>query len=272
MAEFYKVNSEKIVGGPGRLVVKDYDGTFPEKISDVIDVTDPYDLKAGWIDLGSTNDGITTSRGFDTNDFEVDQVMGVVDQEITGWTHTLQTTLAENDVENRQLAIIGGQIIETPPVLGTATTLTGALGIGATIISVTSAVGMTAGGFINLSEGGKVETKAIARIQGNTVYLKSAVSNAYTVAAAVAPVTELGSKRMGFGTVDNIPFKTYAVISKKKDDSLYMCVIRKAKVSGDDKEQAFGKDKRTIPLALNAFPVDDVPQDENVYYEIEQII
>lgn len=272
MADIYKVNSNRIVGGPGRLVVKDYDGTFPEAISDVMDVADPYDLKDGWKDLGSTNDGITTSRGFDTDDFEVDQVMGAVDTEITGWTHTLETTLAENDVENRQLAIIGGTIIETPPVLGTATTITGALGIGATIVTVTSAAGMTAGGFVRISEGANAETKKINRVQGSTIYLDSGVANAYTVAAAISPITELGYKRIGYGTVTDIPFKTYAVISRKKDDSLYMCVIRKAKVSGDDKEQAFGKEKRTIPLALVAFPVDDVAQDENVYYEIEQTI
>jgi hypothetical protein len=272
MADIYAVNSNNIIGGPGRLVVKDYDGTFPDTISDVMSITSPYTLQAGWKDLGATNDGITTSRSFDTEDFEVDQVVGAVDTDITSWEHTLETNLAENTIENRQLALIGGTIIETPPTLGTATTLTGATAIGATIINVTSAADLSAGGFVQLSEGGNVETRQINRVEGTTVYLEKSLANAYTVAAEVSPVTEIGYKRIGFGTVNEIPFKTYALISQKKDGTLYMCVIRKAKIMGDDKEQTYGKEKRLLPLQLAAFPEDNVPADENVYYEIEQIV
>src|SRR4051812_44330378 len=118
MPDIYKVNSDNIIGGPGRLVFKPYDGTYPDTISDVMDIASPYDLADGWLDVGATNDGITTTRSFDTDDFEVDQVIGAVDTDITAWTHTLSTTLAENSVENRQLALIGGTIIETAPVLG----------------------------------------------------------------------------------------------------------------------------------------------------------
>jgi hypothetical protein len=271
MADIYSVNSDNIVGGPGRLVVADYGVDFPDAIEDVMTTTAPYDLQPGWRDLGATTEGITTSRGFDTEDFEVDQVAGAVDSDITSWEHTVETNLAENTVENRQLALIGGTIIETPPVLGTATTLTGAVAVGATIINVTSAAGLAEGGYVNLVEGDFDETFKISRINGTTVYLAEGTENAYTIAAVVSPVTSLGTKRIGYGSVNEIPFKTYALISQKKDGTLYMCVIRKAKISGDEKEQVYGKEKRVLPLQLIAYPDDNSPQDENVYYEIEQI-
>lgn len=272
MADIYKVNSGNIVGGPGRLVVKEYDGTFPDSISDVMSMTDPHDLLNGWRDLGATNDGITTSRSFDTEDFEVDQLIGAVDTDITSWEHTLSTNLAENTIENRQLSMIGGTIIETAPVLGTTTTLTGAVVAGATIINVTSAAGISAGQFLEISEGSFLENKKVSRIQGNTIYLDSPLEAPYSAAAMVAPVTELGTKRIGFGTPGFVPYRTYALISKKKDGSLYMCVIRRAKVSGDAKEQVYGKEKRLIPLNLTAYPVDSEVAEENVYYEIEQVL
>jgi hypothetical protein len=272
MPDIYKVNSDSIVGGPGRLVFKRYDGTFPETISEVMDLTEPHDLVDGWKDLGATNDGITTTRSFDTEDFEVDQVVGAVDTDITTWSHTLETNLAENSVENRQLSLIGGTIIESPPTLGTATTLTSAVSVYATILTVTAAAGFSAGGFINITEGAMTETKQIDRIVGNTIYLKSPLDNAYTLTSAVAPVTELGYKRIGFGTPTNVPFWTFALISRYKDGTLYMAVFRKCKVTGDDKEQTYGKEKRLLPLQLSAFPEDNAPQEENVYYEIEQVI
>jgi len=272
MADIYKVNSSNIVGGAGRLVLKPFDGTYPDKIEDVMDTASPYALKAGWRDVGATNDGITVSRGFDSEDFEVDQVVGPIDQDITGWSHGLSTTLAENTMTNRQMALIGGTIIETPPTLGTGTTLTATAAINATILSVTSAASLTAGSFIQISEGANLESKQINRVSGNTVYLETPLTKSYTTAASVKPVTALGSRRIGFGTVQNLPTYTFVLISQKKDGSLYMAVIRKARVTGDDKEQTFEKGKRTIPLDLAAYPADGVAQSENVYYEIEQTV
>ena len=272
MADIYKVRSENIVGGAGRLVCKPYDGTFPETIEDVIQVQSPYNLTAGWKEIGATNDGITVARGFDTEEFEVDQVIGAVDTDITSWTHTLEADLAENYIENRQIALIGGQIIESPSEKGTATTLTTEVGINATILKPTAVTGFKEGGYLEITETGKSEKAQISRIQGGAIYLSSPLKNAYSKTASVAPITKLGYKRIGYGTVSNIPEFTFALISQKKDGSLYMMVIRKAKISGDDKEQEFSKEKRLLPLQLTAFPVDGVPQEENVYYEIEQII
>lgn len=272
MADLYKVRSENIVGGPGRLVCKPYDGTFPDTIEDVIQITDPYELAEGWKEIGATNDGITVARGFDTEEFEVDQVVGAVDTDITSWTHTLETDLAENTIENRQIALIGGQIIESPAEMGTATTLTREVGLNATILTVSSVDGFNVGGYVDITEGENSESRKIARIQGSSLYLTSPLGNAYTPEAAVSPIVKMGYKRIGYGTASFLPEFTFALISQKKDGSLYMMVIRKAKVSGDDKEQSFSKEKRLLPLQLTAFPVDGVTQEENVYYEIEQIL
>lgn len=271
MADLMRVNSGNIIGGPGRLIVKPFDNTFPEKISDVIDLTAPYDLKPGYEDLGATNDGITVSRSFDSEDYEVDQVLGAVDTDITAWNHTLTTTLAENTEKNKQLSMVGGAIVDVPATYGAATTLTAGVAAGATILSLTSAAEAEVGLFIELSEGGNVESHKIVAVNGSTVTLATALKNAYTVAAAVRPVLEPGYRRIGFGTPPDIPYHTYIVISKTKDEKLHMNVIRKAKVSGDDKDQVYGRDKRTLPLALSAFPVDDVPESESVMYEINQI-
>lgn len=271
MADIYNVTSSNIVGGAGRLVCKPFDGTFPDSIDEVMDLMSPYGLKSGWRDLGATTDGISTSRGYDSDDFEVDQYVGAIDTDITGWNHSLETQLAENTVENRQLSLIGGTIVETPPTLGTATTLTAAANTNTSIINVTSATDITAGSFVQISEGSNTELRQVNRITGTTVYLEKPLANSYTTAASVRPVSSLGSRRIGFGTVQNIPEYTYALISQKKDGSLYMAVFRKCKVTGDDKEQTFEKGKRTIPLSLAAFPVDGVPTEENVYYEIEQL-
>jgi hypothetical protein len=274
MPDIYSVNSSNIVGGAGRLVVKPFDGTYPDSIGEVMDLTNPERLMSPWTDVGATTDGITTTRGYDSDDFEVDQRIGAVDTDITGWTHGLETNLAENTPANRKLALIGGTIVETPPTLGTATTLTAPSAINATILTVASSTDITAGSFVQISESGNsgAEMKQVNRVQGNTLYLETPLSNSYTTAASVRPVTSLGSRRMGYGTPQNIPIYTVALISQKKDGSLYMAVFRKCKVAGDDKDQTFEKGKRTIPLNMSAFPVDGVAQEENVYYEIETVV
>ena len=269
MPDIYNVNSRNIVGGPGRLVVKAFDGTYPEAIEDVMQGPEAgYELTAGWRDIGATTDGINVSRGFDTEDFSVDQVNGVVDTDITDWTHTLETSMAENTVTNRQLALVGGTIIETAPTFGTETTTTGALAQGATIVNLTSSAEFVAGGYANIDG----VNYRIESVTANSIVVSPGMVAAVDAAAVARPVTALGSRRIGYGTVDDVPFMTYALISQKKDKTLYMQVIRKAKVSGDDKTQTFGKEKRTLPLALNAYPDDAAAKEENVYYEIEQVI
>ncbi|MEH7114509.1 hypothetical protein V7124_19410 [Neobacillus niacini] len=268
MADIYSVNAENIVGGPGRLVVKPWDGTYPETIGEVMSLSSPFSLTGGYWDLGATVEGITINRAFETEDFTVDQVSSPVETSITGWTHNLTTSLAENTVENRQVALIGGTIIETDPVIGTSTTTVSMTAMNGTLLNLTDASAFTVGGYLEVSG----ETYRIASISGNTVTLERGVTSEIAASASVSPITELGTRRIGYGTVNDVPFYTYALISQKKDGSLYMAVFRKCKVTGDDKEQVFSSAKRVLPLAVNAFPDGNIDSTENVYYEIEQVV
>jgi hypothetical protein len=268
MADIYTVNSQNIVGGPGRLIFKQHDGTYPGDITEVMSTTSPYDLTAGWRDLGATSEGINIARSFDTEDFSVDQLTGPVDTDITEWTHTLETQLAENTVENRQVALIGGDIIETPSELGVSTTTTGDMAAGATIVNVTDATAFDPDGHLELLG----TTYKIQSIQGSAITITPGVPEPVVTGASVSPVLNLGTRRIGYGTVTDIPFLTFALISQKKDGSLYMAVFRKCKVNGDDKEQVYGKEKRLLPLALNCYADGTQAQEENVYYEIEQVL
>lgn len=268
--DIFKVNSEDYVGGPGRLVFADLSVPAPERISDVVGTSAPYDLKSGWRDLGATTEGISVSRGFETEDFEVDQVYGPADTDVTSYSHSLSTQLAENNVRNRQLALVGGEIIETPAETGEAQSLAGPLAKGARNVTLTTPdTEFKVGGWLELSGG---ELKKIASVNNGTLVLESGVSKAYSAEDSVSPVIALPSKRIGYGTKRDIPLHRYAVISQKKDGTLAMTVIRKAKVTGDDKEQTYTKGKRTLPLALQALPEDGIRDDENVYYEIEESI
>lgn len=266
MSNLYKVTAKNIVGGPGRLVWAHYGTTPPTAIADVMD-TATYELEPGWKDLGATSEGIETSRSFETEDFEVDQLKGAVDSDVTGWTHTIETQLAENTVENRQLALIGGPIVETPAVTGTATTTTTALAVGATIVAVTTATDFTGGKYAKIG----TQIVKILSITGNSLYLAEPINAVLTSGASAAPVTTLGTKRIGYGTTSDIPMIMLALINMKKDGSLYMAVYRKCKVSGDDKTQGYSKEKRLLPLQLQAFPEDTAAETENVYYEIEEV-
>jgi hypothetical protein len=116
MAEFYKVTGTNVVKGAGRLLVADTATTFPTEIDEVIALADEvgppavdiYDAREDWTDVGATFGGITITRGFDTEGFSVDQVNGDLGEDITGWTNTIETALAETSLANFDLAWIGG--------------------------------------------------------------------------------------------------------------------------------------------------------------------
>lgn len=273
--DIYKVNSKDVVGGPGRLVVRDFncegaDVEWPEKIGDVMEPYGDYKLKDGWRDLGATNDGITTSRGFDTEDVEVDQSLQPIDDFIESWEHTMETNLAENTIENRQMAMIGSPIEEVSPETGSEIALKNSPKAGATLVKVEDASEIKSGQFVMIGD----ETIKVSKVDDDKITLASAICKDYEQETdKVTPIKELGYKKIGYGTVEDRPFVTVALISQKKDGTLYMAVFRKCKVAGDDVEQSFEKgETRYLPLNLAAFPVDNVSTEENVYYEIEQVL
>ncbi|WP_153465133.1 hypothetical protein [Sediminibacillus terrae] len=265
--DIYNVNSAEVIGGPGRLVWAPYGTEAPTKISDVMNLSSPYDLNDPWTDVGATNEGITVNRSFETEDVTVDQSIAPIDDDITGWNHTLSTQLAQNTVENRKLALIGSTIEEVPPETGTAAALSNDVAAGATTLKVASTTEFSEGGWLQIGE----EIKRISKVSSDSIYLAEPLNTSYTATDEVTPITELGYKRIGYGAVEDRPMIMLALINQKKDGSLYMSVYRKCKVSGDDKEQNFQKATRYLPLNLAAYPDDTAPTDENVYYEIDQV-
>ena len=110
---FLKVNGTNVVKGAGRMMIADTSADHPTAIADVIDLTAGatlYDAQADWTDVGATTGGIVITRGFETEGYTVDQVQGDLGEDVTGWTNTVETSLAETTPENFQLAWVGSAI------------------------------------------------------------------------------------------------------------------------------------------------------------------
>jgi hypothetical protein len=269
VGQFYRIGSKNVFGGPGRLLVAPYGSPRPAKISDIIDLTS-YDLKdgAGWREVGATSDGIAPSRGFDTDDVEVDQSIQPIDQTITAWTNTLSTNLVEDTIENRQLAMVGSAIQEVPPALGTATTQTGATAIGATVLTLTAVTGITVGSYVKV--GDEVKKVALVDSENKKITLSTPLLAAHEAEGTVTPITELGYKKISYGAPSEVPEFQMALLAMKKDGSIYAAVFYRCKVSGDDVERTYQKGTLTIPFNVVCNPVDDLPEDSNVFIEFEQ--
>jgi len=269
-----KWNKAEILGGPGRLVINDDISLRPTKISDVMDLTAPFALKEGWRDLGATQEGINISRGFDTEDFEIDQSVQPIDRTISSFTTSLSTTLAQDSINNRQLAMIGGTIKENAATLGEPVTLTAPTLIGAKVIKVGAVTGIQKDGFVIVGD----ETRQVANVDAGTktVTLKKSLEKAHEADTleqkSVTPVTELGTKEIGYGAPSEIDHFQTAIISKMDDGTLRLTVFYDTTLSGDEVETTYGKDKKVLPIGLTAFPVDDLPEDENVFKEFQQTV
>jgi len=103
------VSINDIFGGGARLIYANDDVSKPTKLSDILN-TDTGVLVSGWNDLGATDGGAAMTRGFDKETWDVDQVLGAIDEFITSWNVMLETNLAEASLENLQLAWEGGTI------------------------------------------------------------------------------------------------------------------------------------------------------------------
>ena len=263
----YKFDKKNIQGGAGRLIVGEDTTKRPDKISDVMDL-ETFELKEGYKDLGATTEGIQQSRGFETEDVEIDQSTTPIDTSITNWTNAISTTLMETHTENRQLAMCGGSIKETAATLVTGTKLSAAIAKDARLLKVTSAADFKEGGFAKIAD----ETIQIASISNNIITLKKGVSAPVEADADVTPIKELGTKAISYGAPSSIPAKQLVLISQREDGTFLMIVYYEVKLNGDSVETTFDKNKRTMPIGFVAFAQDDLPEDENVFKEIEQVI
>lgn len=270
MQDLFKVNASNIVGGAGRLITAPYGTKLPKAIEEIIDPI-TFDLAPGWSDVGATTEGIKVGRSYDETEIEVDQIQGPVETSITKWVHDISTQLMEYTIENRQLALIGGQIIQSAPKYGTAVKTKGELGIGATIISFAAAPGadFKEGGYLKIAN----QTIKIVAIQGSSVTIETSLAAATAEGTDVTPIISLGTKYIGYGTVSDAPLRSAALITRnEKTGALSVSVFRRVKVSGDSKEITKGKEKYAIPLGFKAFAESGVQTSENVFYEIEQVI
>jgi len=96
------VDKKNITGWSARIIVATPWTTKPVKFWDIFDVWDA--LKAGYRDIGATDWGVTLSRWYDKESWEVDQVLWTIDEFVTDWNMGLETSLAETDIENLKLA------------------------------------------------------------------------------------------------------------------------------------------------------------------------
>ncbi|MGM0215069.1 hypothetical protein [Enterococcus sp. AZ109] len=266
--QFFNFNKKNIQGGAGRLIVGEDPSFRPTKISDVMDMK-TFELKPGFRDLGGTTEGISRSRGNETEDVVIDQSVTPIDTTVSGWTNTIGTTLMETDINNRALAWVGGDITETAADLGDPATLAAAANKGNRKIKVAAGKGTSFAGvrFAKIGD----ETIAISQVSGDIVTLKEGVGQAYTTTDTLTPVNELGTKTISYGAPTSIDSHSLTLIVKREDETFLMIHYYETKIS-DSVETNHGKEKATLPVSFTAFAQDDLPEDENVYIEIEQVV
>jgi hypothetical protein len=120
MPDFHRtyVNEESFIRGAARLLWAGSTVTFPTSISSVINMS-LYDATASWNELGATKTGIQISVNNSEESFDVDQILGNIDTQPTGWEVSVQTALAEMTLERLQVAWEGYPVTtDTAPTSG----------------------------------------------------------------------------------------------------------------------------------------------------------
>ena len=268
----YVFDKNQITGGAGRLIMGEDPSFRPESIEDIMPTSGPqkFQLKEGFRDLGATTEGIAQSRGFDSEDLEIDQSLTPIDSPITAWTTNISTTLMQASMENRQLAMAGAEIKETLPEYGTAVKLVAKVQKGGNVLKVAAVTGFEVGGFLKIAE----DSREITSIDTDAMIIrvKKGLSEAADVDAEVKPVTKPGTRSISYGSPAVVPAFQLILISKKDDGSLTMTVYYEVKISGDEVEMSYSKEKRTLPLSFKAFAQPDLPDEENLFKEFEQLV
>lgn len=97
-SDFYTkgVSRANVLGGPARVIISKRSlTTYPEKISDVLDLT-TYEPAANWHDVGHTSEPFEISDGFDTTDW-ISQQLGRINVQVGNWNRTISFTAMEMD-------------------------------------------------------------------------------------------------------------------------------------------------------------------------------
>lgn len=99
----FPYNISNLLVGAVRILYAPVSVALPTKISDVIDPETPYAAKTGWLEIGATTDSFTYTRGFDTEGLEIEQTAGVLFEEITDITRTIELAMAELTADTLKL-------------------------------------------------------------------------------------------------------------------------------------------------------------------------
>lgn len=256
-------SAANVTGGAGRLVWAPYGQATPDGFDDVIDLA-TMELKPGYKDFGYTDGPIEVSRAVETTDVEVEQSDVPIDSYVSGGAHSVTAGLKESTIENKQIAMMGAQIIETPIQYGTSTTTTADAAIGATTIVVTSATGITEGGHIDVAG----QVRAVSAVNGLNVSISKALTVAVTSGGVVKPVLSFAIKKLVFGSKNERQAMQIVLLSQNRRGGKMMSVFHNVKVSGEESTVSYGKEDQVIPLNLVAFPDAGLDNDRDVYFEI----
>lgn len=258
-------SAANVTGGAGRLVWAPYGQATPDTFDDVIDLA-TMELKPGYKDFGYTDGPIETSRSIETEDVVVEQSDLPIDSYVSGGAQTVSASLMESTIENKQIAMMGARIIESPIVYGTSTTTTADAALGANVIVVTSATGITVDGHIDVAG----QVRRVTAVNGLNISLNKALAVAVASGGVVKPVVSFATKKLVFGSKNERPAMQIVLLSQDRRGQKMMSVFHNCKVSGEEVTISYGKENQVIPLSLVAFPEADMDDDQNIYFEITE--
>ena len=111
MADFFRtaINDNTFIRSPARLMWAGTTIAFPTSIGDIINLS-TYDAQTGWNDLGATKTGITVTHNNTEEEFDVDQILGIIDVRPVSYEQAVTTALAEASLQRMQVAWQGGEI------------------------------------------------------------------------------------------------------------------------------------------------------------------
>lgn len=111
MGDFFRtaINDDTFIRGPARLMWAGTTIAFPTGIDDIINLS-TFDAQTGWNDLGATKTGITITHNNTEEEFDVDQILGIIDVRPVSYEQAVTTALAEASLARMQIAWQAGSI------------------------------------------------------------------------------------------------------------------------------------------------------------------
>lgn len=94
---------DHLLGGRARVILAPASEPIPASIADVIDMETPYAVQGSWFDLGATRDSASYTKSIESEGLEIQQVSGLVLEEITDINRQIKVSLAEVKAENLKI-------------------------------------------------------------------------------------------------------------------------------------------------------------------------